>query len=146
MKTIVSAANSTVASSAVTITTAAGPSVSAPSGVTIIPKSESDTPALQFQTPSSVATAGGGNSNKRPISLDLNKPKKQRSMGGPSPLILESSDLNHKTLNTPDLEKILLSSNLLQTPQPGLVFPTKVGPVSTVYHITVCLQIFNSNT
>lgn len=36
-----------------------------------------------------------------------------------------------KTLNTPDLEKILLSSNLLQTPQPGTVFPTKVGPITS---------------
>ncbi|XP_017835951.1 transcription factor AP-1 [Drosophila busckii] len=97
----------------------------------IVPKTEPEAVAtedsMEFQTPNSSSTP---NPNKRPAFLDLNKSAKNKRVMM-APLLIDSPDLNNKTLNTPDLEKILLSSNLLQTPQPGTVFPTKVGPVTS---------------
>lgn len=82
---------------------------------------------VQFQSPT-------GSSTKRPISLDLNinknPAKKQRlatSNTVSSSIALESPDINGIKMTTPDLEKFLLSGNLIQTPTPGLVFPTKVS-------------------
>ncbi|TDG51629.1 hypothetical protein AWZ03_002089 [Drosophila navojoa] len=94
----------------------------------IVPKTEPDPigteDSMEFQTPNSASTP---NVSKRPAFLDLNK-KNKRAM---APLLIDSPDVPLKTLNTPDLEKILLSGGLLQTPQPGTVFPTKVGPITS---------------
>lgn len=114
MKTVVSAAsgtNNTVASIG-----------------QIVPKTEpisadEQATGMEFQTPNSSSTPNA----KRPAFLDLKSSKNKRTI--PS-LNIDSPDLQGKTLNTPDLEKILLSSNLMQTPQPGVVFPTKGGPVT----------------
>ncbi|XP_030381656.1 transcription factor AP-1 [Scaptodrosophila lebanonensis] len=114
MKTVVSATNP--------VTTSTG-------GPQIVPKTEPvaiDEQSMEFQTPNSTSTP---NVSKRPGFLDLNKSSKnKRSV---APLLIDSPDLQGKTINTPDLEKILLSGNLLQTPQPGTVFPTKVGAVTS---------------
>jgi len=122
MKTIVSA------------TTAAALSGNANSNsanaAAIVPKTEPEAigteESMEFQSPNNSSSS---NSNKRPAFLDLNKTAKNRRVI--APLMIDSPDLQGKTLNTPDLEKILLSSNLLQTPQPGTVFPTKVGPITS---------------
>ncbi|XP_017868676.1 PREDICTED: transcription factor AP-1 [Drosophila arizonae] len=94
----------------------------------IVPKTEPDPigteESMEFPTPNSTSTP---NVSKRPAFLDLNK-KNKRAM---APLLIDSPDVPLKTLNTPDLEKILLSGGLLQTPQPGTVFPTKVGPITS---------------
>lgn len=94
----------------------------------IVPKTEPEPigteESMEFQTPNSSSTP---NVSKRPAFLDLNK-KNKRAM---APLLIDSPDVPGKTLNTPDLEKILLSGNMLQTPQPGTVFPTKVGQITT---------------
>jgi len=100
--------------------------------VQIVPKTEpvgeEGAPmSLDFQTPN--LSSSTPNPNKRPGSLDLNgKGAKNKRIF--TPLVINSPDLQAKTLNTPDLEKILLSNNLIQTPQPGKVFPTKAGPVT----------------
>ncbi|KAH8233457.1 hypothetical protein KR026_008419 [Drosophila bipectinata] len=105
---------------------------SAAASVQIVPKTEpigdeGSSMSLDFQTPGLTSTP---NPNKRPGFLDLNSKgaKHKRII---TPLVINSPDLQAKTLNTPDLEKILLSNNLLQTPQPGKVLPTKVGPVTS---------------
>ncbi|XP_037950767.1 transcription factor AP-1 [Teleopsis dalmanni] len=136
MKTVVSAVNSnTTPSSATTITANTVPSV------TVMPKPEVNINGeMPFSSPNSDGTVNnavavtGGNTNKRPISLDLNKstPAKKTRLVGPQLQIINPSELpSAKSINTPDLEKIILSSNLLNTPQPGMVFPTKVGPVTS---------------
>ncbi|KAH8367214.1 hypothetical protein KR084_008294 [Drosophila pseudotakahashii] len=101
--------------------------------VQIVPKTEpvgeegSAPMSLDFQTPN--LSTSTPNPNKRPGSLDLNS-KGAKNKRIFAPLVINSPDLQAKTLNTPDLEKILLSNNLIQTPQPGKVFPTKAGPVT----------------
>ncbi|XP_017484303.1 PREDICTED: transcription factor AP-1 [Rhagoletis zephyria] len=120
----------------VTTTTNTATSVgsSAPS-VAIIPKTESSDLNLTFQTPNAAATSSSnttGSANKRPVSLDLNKvaAKKQRLVA-PSPLHIDSPNLeNLKTINTPDIEKMLLS-NVMPTPQPGVIFPSKTSTVTS---------------
>ncbi|XP_034653136.1 transcription factor AP-1 [Drosophila subobscura] len=99
----------------------------------IVPKTEpvgneeNSAMSLDFQTPGLTSTP---NANKRPGFLDLNN-KAAKNKRIIAPLVINSPDLQAKTLNTPDLEKILLSNNMIQTPQPGKVFPTKVGPVTS---------------
>ncbi|XP_068145069.1 transcription factor Jra [Drosophila tropicalis] len=113
MKTVVSAANST-------------PAAAAASAI-VVPKTEpvNTDESLEFTSPSTTLTAGV----KRPGFLDLKQTaKNKRTM---APLLIDSPDLQGKTVNTPDLEKILLASNLMQTPQPGTLFPTKVGQVTS---------------
>lgn len=127
MKTIVSAATAAALSGNSTNTNAA----------VIIPKTEpealgTEESSMEFQAPnnnSTTSTANNVNVNKRPAFLDLNKTAKNKRVI--APLLIDSPDLQGKTLNTPDLEKILLSSTLMQTPQPGSVFPTKVGMAPT---------------
>lgn len=80
--------------------------------------------SLDFQTPG----LNSSTPNKRPGFLDLNS-KGAKNKRLIAPLVINSPDLQAKTLNTPDLE-IILANNLIQTPQPGKVFPTKVGPVT----------------
>ncbi|KAH8269458.1 hypothetical protein KR018_003386, partial [Drosophila ironensis] len=122
MKTPVSAANSAASSAA--------------TALPIVPKTEplgdeGSTLALDFQTPNTLATSTPNpNPNKRPGFLDLNN-KGAKNKRLISPLVINSPDLQASTLNTPDLEKILLSNNMIQTPQPGKVFPTKVGLVTS---------------
>ncbi|KAL7735270.1 hypothetical protein ACLKA6_017978 [Drosophila palustris] len=122
MKTIVSAANAAALSSNTNSNSA--------NAAAIVPKTEPETigteESMEFQTPNNSSTS---NVNKRPAFLDLNKTAKNKRVI--APLLIDSPDMQGKTLNTPDLEKILLSSNLLQTPQPGVVFPTKVGPITS---------------
>ncbi|EDW01102.1 transcription factor AP-1 [Drosophila grimshawi] len=98
----------------------------------IIPKTEPEPiPAedsMEFQTPNtSISSNSTPNISKRPAFLDLNK-KNKRAV---APLLIDSPDVPGKTLNTPDLEKILLSSTMMQTPQPGTVFPSKVGAITS---------------
>eukprot|EP00099_Drosophila_melanogaster_P013716 NP_476586.1 Jun-related antigen, isoform A [Drosophila melanogaster] len=99
--------------------------------IQIIPKTEpvgEEGPmSLDFQSPN--LNTSTPNPNKRPGSLDLNS-KSAKNKRIFAPLVINSPDLSSKTVNTPDLEKILLSNNLMQTPQPGKVFPTKAGPVT----------------
>ncbi|KAH8309096.1 hypothetical protein KR059_005694 [Drosophila kikkawai] len=111
---------------------AAANSSSVSNTVQIIPKTEpvgeegvvAAPMSLDFQTPGlSTSTP-----NKRPGFLDLNS-KGAKNKRIIAPLVINSPDLQAKTLNTPDLE-IILANNLIQTPQPGKVFPTKVGPVT----------------
>ncbi|XP_017049492.2 transcription factor AP-1 [Drosophila ficusphila] len=123
MKTPVSAAANLTNPNAASSGTAA---------VQIVPKtepvSEEGVPmSLDFQNAN--LTTSTPNTNKRPGSLDLNS-KGAKNKRIFAPLVINSPDLQAKTLNTPDLEKILMSSNLIQTPQPGKVFPTKAGPVT----------------
>ncbi|EDW62055.1 transcription factor Jra [Drosophila virilis] len=107
---------------------ASNPNSSSATAAPIVPKTEPEPigteESMEFQTPNSSSTP---NVSKRPAFLDLNK-KNKRAM---APLLIDSPDVPGKTLNTPDLEKILLSGNMLQTPQPGTVFPTKVGQITT---------------
>ncbi|KAH8401328.1 hypothetical protein KR009_004623 [Drosophila setifemur] len=123
MKTPVSVAALSNSSSAVSSGAAA---------VQIVPKTEpageeGSSMSLDFQAPG--LTTSTPNPNKRPGFLDLNN-KGAKNKRIIAPLVINSPDLQAKTLNTPDLEKILLSNTLIQTPQPGKVFPTKVGPVT----------------
>ncbi|KAH8370256.1 hypothetical protein KR093_002770, partial [Drosophila rubida] len=121
MKTIVSAATAAALSS-----TSSSNSTNA---AAIVPKTEPEAigteDSMEFQTPNNTNTAP--NVNKRPAFLDLNKVTNKRVID----LNIDSPDLQGKTLNTPDLEKILLSSGLMQTPQPGTVFPSKVGQITS---------------
>uniref|UniRef100_A0A1A9WQG4 BZIP domain-containing protein n=1 Tax=Glossina brevipalpis TaxID=37001 RepID=A0A1A9WQG4_9MUSC len=88
-----------------------------------------DKDAMPFTTPCPSSVTTNGNAQKRPVSLDLKQTAKKSRLVAPPPLIIESQDnQNMKTLSTPDLEKIL---HLLPTPQPGLLFPTKTGPVTS---------------
>ncbi|XP_011178054.1 transcription factor Jra [Zeugodacus cucurbitae] len=123
MKTTISATTTT--NTAVTINS------NAPS-VNILPKTEVGDINLTFQTPNAAAPSNNNNSvsNKRPISLDLNKmaAKKQRLI---PPLSIDSPNLDSmKTINTPDIEKMLLS-NVMPTPQPGVIFPSKTSTVTS---------------
>lgn len=69
------------------------------------------------------------NNLKRPLTLDLNgakqQVKKQRfNQSVTTPAVLSSPDLLMLRLNTPDLDKFIMSTNgLSTTPTPGL-FPT----------------------
>lgn len=125
MKTIVSAAAAAALSSNTNNSTNTN-------AAAIVPKTEpeaigTEDSSMEFQTPNNSSTST--NVNKRPAFLDLNKTAKNKRVI--APLLIDSPDLQGKALNTPDLEKILLSSNLLQTPQPGTVFPTKVGAITS---------------
>ncbi|XP_058983470.1 transcription factor Jra isoform X2 [Musca domestica] len=71
-----------------------------------------------------------GNTNKRPASLDLKSSSKKRIIT-PTPLVIETpSDNQQKQQNlaTPDLDKLL---HFLPTPQPGSIFQTKAGAVTS---------------
>ncbi|KAL9914576.1 transcription factor AP-1 isoform X2 [Glossina fuscipes] len=88
-----------------------------------------DKDTMSFTTPCPSSAAPNGNGQKRPVSLDLKQSAKKSRLVAPPPLTIESQEnQNMKTLSTPDLEKIL---HLLPTPQPGLLFPTKTGPVTS---------------
>ncbi|CAD7015112.1 unnamed protein product [Ceratitis capitata] len=123
----------TTISATTTTNTAATVNSTVPSA-TILPKTEANDLNLTFQTPNAAAPNSNSsavvNPNKRPISLDLNKmaAKKQRLV---PPLNIDSPILdNIKTINTPDIEKILLS-NVMPTPQPGVIFPGKPSDVTS---------------
>ncbi|KAH8300115.1 hypothetical protein KR044_010029 [Drosophila immigrans] len=122
MKTIVSAATAAALSG--------NSSSNSANAAAIVPKTEPEAIAaedsMEFQTPNNSTTSN--NVNKRPAFLDLNKVTNKRVIDH---LNIDSPDLQGKTLNTPDLEKILLSSTLMQTPQPGTVFPSKVGQITS---------------
>ncbi|XP_067632658.1 transcription factor Jra [Eurosta solidaginis] len=122
--------------SATTTTNSAATVANAIPTITVLPKTEANDLNLTFQTPNltsinnSNSTIGGA--NKRPVSLDLDKvaAKKQRLVG-PSPLTIDSPNLESlKTINTPDIEKMLLS-NVMPTPQPGVIFPSKASTVTS---------------
>ncbi|XP_053965827.1 transcription factor Jra [Anastrepha ludens] len=121
--------------SGTTTTNAAASIGSTAPSVPIIPKTETNDLNLTFQTPNTTAASAintAANTNKRPVSLDLNKvaAKKQRLVA-PSPLNIDSPSLeNLKTINTPDIEKMLLS-NVMPTPQPGIIFPSKTSTVTS---------------
>ncbi|XP_014102765.1 transcription factor Jra [Bactrocera oleae] len=119
--------------SATTTTNTAVTGNSTATSVNILPKTELNDINLTFQTPNAAAPSSNNtsvNTNKRPISLDLNKmaAKKQRLV---TPLSIDSPNLdNMKTINTPDIEKMLLS-NVMPTPQPGVIFPSKTSTVTS---------------
>ncbi|XP_073813982.1 jun-related antigen [Musca autumnalis] len=90
---------------------------------------EKDADNLIFPSPHSSNNLQTGNINKRPASLDLKNANKKR-MVPPSPLVIESPENQQKPppLTTPDLDKIL---HFLPTPQPGSIFQTKAGAVTS---------------
>ncbi|KAH8399281.1 hypothetical protein KR215_007006 [Drosophila sulfurigaster] len=127
MKTIVSAAT------AAALSANNSSNSNSANAAAIVPKTEPEAlgteDSMEFQTPNnSSSTTSTAIVNKRPAFLDLNKVTNKRVIDH---LNIDSPDLQGKTLNTPDLEKILLSSNLMQTPQPGTVFPSKVGQITS---------------
>uniref|UniRef100_A0A1L8DH85 Putative transcriptional activator of the jun family n=1 Tax=Nyssomyia neivai TaxID=330878 RepID=A0A1L8DH85_9DIPT len=89
----------------------------------------------QFTT-TPVTTAGG--TLKRPFTLDLNgskdQPKRQRfNQSVNTTSVISSPDLQMLKLASPELEKIIMSNNSLQTPTPSLVFPQKVTLEQAMY-------------
>ncbi|XP_061401699.1 transcription factor Jra [Musca vetustissima] len=83
-----------------------------------------------FSSPNSANGIPTGNVSKRPASLDLKNTNKKRIIT-PSPLVIESPSENHQKpppLTTPDLDKLL---HFLPTPQPGSIFQTKTGAVTS---------------
>jgi hypothetical protein len=65
---------------------------------------------------------------KKNLTLDLNKPltRVQKFNQSHQHPVLSSPDLHMLKLASPELEKMILNTNVLETPTPGL-FPNKVS-------------------
>lgn len=82
----------------------------------------------QFNAPQNQTTNHNNNNLKRPLTLDLNvKAKRQRfNQSLQAAPVLSSPDLHMLKLASPELEKYIMTNSTLQTPTPGLIFPSRV--------------------
>jgi hypothetical protein len=86
-----------------------------------------DNQQMSGQQSSSASNGNGGNSLKRPATLELKQPqRKQKFNSSLTGSVLNSPDFQLLKFASPELEKIMTGQLSIPTPTPSMLYPQKV--------------------